>query len=129
MYWKHYFDWGSNLRERIKALINARKVAGVHAGSGLFVQQNAKAKGVYAARVQGSQGDLYVRVGGSDSDWQPSTSNYKDYREYAWGEGWKVWAAIRNNPEVQQAPRKDPFPVPEYTPADQIPVADELLDP
>ena len=68
-------------------------------------------------------------AGWVDSDWQPSTSNYKDYREYAWGEGWKVWVAIRNNPEVQQAPRKDPFPVPEYTPADQIPVADELLDP
>ena len=32
-------------------------------------------------------------AGWLDSDWQPSTSNYKDYREYAWGEGWKVWVA------------------------------------
>jgi alpha-amylase len=29
VFWKHYFDWGGDLRERIKALINARKVAEV----------------------------------------------------------------------------------------------------
>src|SRR5262249_51824797 len=128
VYWKHYFDWGSRLRDRIKALVNARKVAGVHAGSALYVQNNAKDKGVYGARVVGSKGDLYVRIGGSDDDWQPSSSNYKDYREYAWGDGWKVWVGIAGNPEVQQAPLKDALPVPEYKTPDQITVPDEWLE-
>ncbi|VTR94357.1 alpha-amylase : Alpha amylase catalytic region OS=Methylobacterium nodulans (strain ORS2060 / LMG 21967) GN=Mnod_0201 PE=4 SV=1: Alpha-amylase [Gemmata massiliana] len=128
VYWKHYFDWGGDLRERIKALINARKVAGVHSGSDLYVQQNAKAKGVYAARVKGSKGDLYVRVGGTDADWQPSSSNYKDYREYAAGEGWRVWVGILNNPAVQQASLKQPLPVPEYKKPEDIDVPDAWLD-
>lgn len=128
MYWKHYFDWGARLQERIKALVNARKVAGVHAGSVLHVQQNAKGKGVYAARVQGSKGDLYVRVGGSDDDWRPSASNYKDYREYAAGDGWRVWVALPGNPEVRQAQLKDPLTIPEYRKPQDIDVPDEWLD-
>src|SRR3954462_9508634 len=70
VYWKHYFDWGTGLRDKVKALVNARKVAGVHAGSVLHTQNNARDKGVYAALVVGSKGNLYVRVGGSDDDWQ-----------------------------------------------------------
>jgi alpha-amylase len=128
VYWKHYFDWGLRLRERIKALVNARKGAGVHGGSTLYVQNNAKGKGVYAARVVGSRGDLYVRVGGGDADWQPSSSNYQNYREYAWGDGWKVWVGIPGNPEVQQAPLKPAFPVPAYKTPDQIDVPDDWLD-
>ncbi|VTR93323.1 alpha amylase : Alpha amylase catalytic region OS=Methylobacterium nodulans (strain ORS2060 / LMG 21967) GN=Mnod_0201 PE=4 SV=1: Alpha-amylase [Gemmata massiliana] len=128
VYWKHYFDWGLKLRQRIAALVNARKVAGVHAGSALFVQQNAKEKKVYAARVQGRTGDLYVRVGGTDNDWQPSASGYNGYREYAAGEGWKVWVALPDNPEPRQAPKKDAFPVPEYKKPEDINVPDEWLD-
>ena len=33
VYWKHYFDWGADLRNQIRALINARKVAGVTRGA------------------------------------------------------------------------------------------------
>jgi alpha-amylase len=129
VYWKHYFDWRPELRERIKALINARKVAGVHAGSDLFVQMNAKTAGVYAAYVKGKAGDLYVRVGGSDADWHPGRSSYKDYREYAWGDGWKVWVGLPGNPEVKQAPLRDALPVPAYQPADQFTVPDADLEP
>jgi alpha-amylase len=50
VFWKHYFDWGADLQNKIRALINARKVAGVHAGSALHLQDNARAAGVYAAR-------------------------------------------------------------------------------
>ncbi len=128
VFWKHYFDWGERLRERIKALINARKVAGVHAGSTLHVQNNAKDKGVYAARIVGSKGDLYVRVGGTDNDWQPSSSNYRDYREYAGGEGWKVWVGLPENPAVQQAPLKPAFDVPVYKTPDQFQIPDDWLD-
>jgi alpha-amylase len=114
VYWKHYFDWGSDLQNKIKALINARKVAGVDAGSRLHPQDNARAKGIYAAMVQGRRGQLYVRIGGNDSDWQPYFSNYRDYREYAQGAGWKVWVALPGNLPVKQAPLKAALPIPVY---------------
>ncbi|HVJ79959.1 MAG TPA: alpha-amylase family glycosyl hydrolase [Planctomycetia bacterium] len=129
VYWKHYFDWGARLQSRIKALVNARKAAGVHAGSALHVQQNAKAKGVYAARVIGSKGDLFVRIGGADADWQPSSSNYQNYREYAGGDGWRAWVGLPGNPEVQQAPAKPPLPIPVYQRPESIDVPDDWLNP
>ena len=127
VYWKHYFDWGNDLREKIKALINARKVAGVHSGSTLFTQNNAGYKNVYAARITGSKGDIYVRIGGADNDWQPSDSSYKDYREYAQGAGWKVWVGLPNNPGFQQAPRRPAFDVPTYKAAESITIPDDWL--
>jgi len=127
VYWKHYFDWGSDLQNKIKALINSRKVAGVNAGSQLYQQDNARAKGVYAALVQGSRGRLYVRIGGDDSDWQPSFSNYRDYREYAQGAGWKVWVAVPGNPEVRQAPLNQALPVPDYLPPEMTDIPEAWL--
>jgi len=127
VYWKHYFDWGTDLREKIKALINARKVAGVHSGSALHLQHNAQAKGIYAARVVGRQGDLYVRIGGSDMDWQPSDSNYQAYREYANGMGWKVWVGLPENPGVQHASLKGALPIPEYRRPQDIEVPEDWL--
>jgi alpha-amylase len=127
VYWKHYFEWGSSLQTKIKALINARKVAGVHAGSPIFLQDNARAAGAYAARIDGHNGRLYVRIGGSDKDWQPSFSNYKDYREYAAGAGWKVWVALPGNPAVRQAVAHAAFPVPTYKKPAQIVIPDEPL--
>ncbi|HSI83155.1 MAG TPA: alpha-amylase family glycosyl hydrolase, partial [Candidatus Methylacidiphilales bacterium] len=47
VFWKHYFDWGKDLQSRIKALINARKVAGIHAASYIHTQDLARKKGVY----------------------------------------------------------------------------------
>ena len=120
VFWKHYFDWGTDLRNKIDALINARKVAGVHAGSALHLQDNARAAGVYAARVDGRHGELYVRIGGSDAQWEPSMSNYSGYREYAQGAGWKVWVKLPGNPPVRQAELKSPFPVPAFAPAQGI---------
>lgn len=128
VYWKHYFDWGEVLHNKIKALINARKVAGVHAGSELHMQENARQKGVYAARVKGKNGELYVRIGGGDNDWQPSFSNYSQYREYASGTGWKVWVRLPGNPPVKQAPLKSAFLVPQYQAAQDILVPDEWLN-
>jgi alpha-amylase len=128
VYWKHYFDWGADLRNKIRALINARKVAGVHAGSAVNLQTNARNNGVYAARVVGSRGDLYVRVGGDDLQWEPSQSGYQGYREYAAGNGWKVWVALPGNPPVQQAVLKDPLPVPTYQPPGSITVDSSLLN-
>jgi alpha-amylase len=128
IYWKHYFDWGNELCEKIKALINARKVADVHSGSRFYPQQNARERGIYAAYVEGRKGALYVRIGGSDQEWIPADSNYKDYREYAWGSGWKVWVGVPSNPGVQQASLKGGLPIPQYREAKEIAVEDKLVN-
>jgi alpha-amylase len=120
VFWKHYFDWGSDLQNKINALINARKVAGVNAGSKVDPQENAKYSGVYAARITGRNGDLYVRIGGSDRNWQPSDSGYVDYRTYAQGAGWKVWVKLPGNPQVRQAAIRSDLPIPAYRTPDQI---------
>lgn len=110
VYWKHYFEWGSDLQNKINALINARKIAGVHSGSDLYLQNNARQAGVYAAAVRGSRGMLFVRIGGRDSSWQPSSSGYGHYRDYAEGAGWKVWVQLPGNPPVQSASLPLPLP-------------------
>ena len=120
VYWKHYFEWGDDLQQKIKALINARKVAGVNSGSQVDLQDNAKQAGIYAARVAGTHGDLYVRVGGEDSNWVPSASGYADYQEYAAGSGWKVWVKLPGNPAVATAVHHAAFPVPVYKDASVI---------
>lgn len=127
VYWKHYFDWGQDLQQKIQALTNARKVAGVNSGSKINTQENARSKGVYAAMITGKRGELYVRIGGSDNDWQPSFSNYNNYREYAAGSGWKVWIKIAGNPPVQIAPPHAAFSVPHYSKAETISIPDEWL--
>lgn len=119
VYWKHYFEWGKDLQGKIDALINARKAAGVNAGSAVDLQDNARQAGIYAARIRGTHGDLYVRVGGDDTQWQPSDSSYTDYREYASGSGWKVWVSLPGNPPVVKAPHHGAFPIPKYKAANQ----------
>jgi alpha-amylase len=129
VFWKHYFDWSKDLRFKIRALINARKVAGVTSGSVISTQNNARDKGVYAAMIAGKNGALYVRVGGSDNDWNPSMSNYSDYREYAFGAGWKVWVKLAGNPDFQQVPLKPPFAIPAFLPPDKIDVPADWANP
>jgi len=92
----------------------------VNAGSRVDLQNNAWDSGVYAARITGRHGELYVRIGGSDEQWQPSASGYTDYREYAQGAGWRVWVKLPGNPPFQQASRRAALPVPQYRPADHI---------
>jgi len=129
VYWKHYFDWGQELQEKIKALINARKVAGVHSGSRIHTQHNARANDVYAAFIEGWNGKaLYVRIGGSDHDWLPYYSGYKDYQEYAAGTGWKVWVKLAGNPSVQQAKLNHALPIPAYQEPQNIVVNDRWLN-
>jgi alpha-amylase len=127
VFWKHYFDWGDDLRMKIRALINARKVAGVNAGSALHPQDNARKNGIYAAMVEGTHGSLYVRIGGDDSAWEPGMSGYSNFRDYAHGAGWKVWVAIPGNPDVQQAPVKGALPVPTFRDPETISVSDSDL--
>ncbi|MBX2822736.1 MAG: hypothetical protein KTR29_23765 [Rhodothermaceae bacterium] len=128
VYWKHYFDWGPDLQAKIKALINARKVADVHSGVTVYPQLNARDRGVYAAYVAGRKGALYVRIGGSDEQWTPAFSTYSDYREYAAGSGWKVWIGLPGNPEFQEAPLNTELPLPEYREPEEIEVDGSMLN-
>jgi alpha-amylase len=128
VYWKHYFDWGDDLRDKIRAMINARKVAGVHAGSTVHAQDNARNAGVYAARIVGRNGDLYVRIGGDDGAWAPLHSGYQNYRQYADGAGWKVWLGLPGNPGFQEAPLKGAQPIPVYREPYTIEVPDRLVN-
>ena len=92
------------------------------------MQQNAKDNNVYAAMVQGRRGQLYVRIGGNDDDWHPEMSRYANYRDYAHGNGWKVWVHLPGDPPVQQAPKKPPFEnFPTYRKPETIVVPDQWL--
>ena len=92
-----WLDWDPVLREKIKALINARKVAGVTSGSELNTQSNAGTKGVYAARVVGSKGwPLYVRIGAAMSNGSRVSRDTRTI-EYASGAGWRVWIGLPGN--------------------------------
>jgi alpha-amylase len=127
VFWKHYFDWGSELHEKIKALTNARKIAGVKSGSALHTQNNAQSQGIYAAMIEGANGSLYVRIGGTDAQWQPSTSGYQDYRDYAHGAGWTVWVGLPGNPDVKQAGPRPAFQVDPYQDAKTISVTNQQV--
>ena len=51
VYWKHYFDWGQDLAAtRSARSINARKVAGVHAGSELARCKTTRGRGASTRR-------------------------------------------------------------------------------
>ncbi|HSI84771.1 MAG: alpha-amylase C-terminal beta-sheet domain-containing protein, partial [Candidatus Methylacidiphilales bacterium] len=127
--WKHYFDWGKDLQSRIKALINARKVAGIHAASYIHTQDLARKKGVYGAEVLGNAGKLYVRIGGDNSSWTPGDSGYSNYRSYAKGEGWEVWIALPGNPEPKEAPlNRSLGELPELVKLDDIVVKDSDVE-
>ena len=91
------FRLGPDLRNKIKALINARKVAGVHPVAIRTCRTTLGRDGVYAARVAGRDGELYVRVGAAEG-WQPTAQGYADYREYATGAGWKRLGATAGQP-------------------------------
>lgn len=112
VYWKHYFDWGTVLKTKIRALINARKVADIHSGVEFHSQNNAHHNGVYAARVEGRAYPLYVRIGGDDDKWNPSHSGYTPYRTYAQGAGWKVWIGLPEDSALKQAAFPQSFEVP-----------------
>jgi alpha-amylase len=72
VYWSHFFDWGTDARERITRLIQVRKAAGLHARSGLTIHEAGP--GLYAATT-----DNKVAVKLGSRDWHP-------------GDGWKLAA-------------------------------------
>ena len=74
VYWPHFYDWG--LHDQIKALIGARKSAGITSTSAVAVQAADNSR--YAAIVDGK---LAVKIG--PGDWDP-------------GAGWDLAASGKN---------------------------------
>ena len=64
VFWSHYFDWGHATRQRIDKLIKLRRSAGIHAGSGVDIQEARQ--GLYAAIIDGR---VAVKLG--TRDWCP----------------------------------------------------------
>ncbi|MEM1057312.1 MAG: alpha-amylase C-terminal beta-sheet domain-containing protein [Bacteroidota bacterium] len=81
VYWPHYFDWDSDLRNEIDALIRVRHQQGITSTSGIDVQ-TAEA-GRYAAIVNGNTA---VTIG--PEPWSPSKGGWTPA---ASGNEWAVW--------------------------------------
>jgi alpha-amylase len=108
VYWKHFFDWGFG--PQIKALVKARKYAGVHSGSYIKTEVH---DGAYVAIVgdrPSESSTLIVKIGpgfGFNPDpelWHLETS----------GDGYAVWVRKSKKAETQatvDAP-KPALPVP-----------------
>jgi alpha-amylase len=68
VYYPHVYDW--NLRAAIKALISARKSAGITSTSAVSIQQATT--GLYAAIITGTTHKLAMKIG--PNSWSPSGS-------------------------------------------------------
>lgn len=80
VYWPHYFDWGSNLRNKIKSLISIRKSQGITATSSVSIQAADGSK--YAAIINNNTA---VKIGGGS--WSPGGG----WTLAASGNNWAVW--------------------------------------
>lgn len=108
VYWKHYFEW--NRGDEIKALIKARKYAGIHSGSYI----KSEVHGADYVAIVGDQSQesstLIVKIGpgfGFNVDanlWGLETS----------GNGYAVWIRKSKKEETRQAvdAEQTPFPIP-----------------
>lgn len=81
VYWSHYFDWGTDLRNKIKSLINIRKSQGISATSAVSIQVADGSK--YAAIINNNTA---VKIGGGS--WSPGGSGWW---LAASGNNWAVW--------------------------------------
>ena len=72
VFWSHYFDWGTDTRNRLDKLLRVRRDAGLTAKSSVEIKE-AKA-GLYAAVIDGK---VAMKLG--SADWSP-------------GDGWTLRA-------------------------------------
>ncbi|WP_271783995.1 starch-binding protein [Aquimarina algiphila] len=72
VFWTHFIDGGSGVRNAIKNLISARKSVRVHSGSTINI---AEARGnLYAAYIDGKSGTLVMKLG--NENWSPNGSGW-----------------------------------------------------
>lgn len=83
IYYPHVYNWG--LKADIKALVDARKAAGITSTSAVSIQQAAT--GLYAAIITGTNYQLAMKIG--PNSWAPSGS----WTMVASGANYAVWRA------------------------------------
>ncbi|CAI5467854.1 unnamed protein product [Closterium sp. Yama58-4] len=71
VFYDHFFDWGSDLKNQIQQLIDARRRAGIHSRSSIQILAADDSR--YAAIIGGN---LCVKIG--DGEWSPDTSGVVD---------------------------------------------------
>jgi len=72
VFWTHFFDGGTGVRNAIKDLISARKSVRVYAGSTISIDE-ARAD-LYAAYIDGKSGTLAMKLG--SGNWSPNGSGW-----------------------------------------------------
>lgn len=80
VYWTHYFDWGSSLKNKIKSLVSIRKSQGITSGSSLNIVAADNSK--YAAIINGNTA---VKIGWGS--WSPGGG----WSVASSGNDWAVW--------------------------------------
>ena len=88
VFYTHYFDWGSSVKQEITDLIGARKDAGVHNQSALTI--HAAQANIYAATINGTSHDLTVKLG--SGSWSPASAGLAgDWTLVTSGNNYAVW--------------------------------------
>ncbi|RYX81247.1 hypothetical protein EON83_25005 [bacterium] len=85
VYWKHYFDWERG--PEIKALIHARKYAGIHSGSFLKTEVQGDCYVATLGDETTESSTLIVKIGASD-DYKPDG---RVWNLETSGDGYAVW--------------------------------------
>ncbi len=72
VFWTHFFDGGSGVRNAIKELISARKSVRIYAGSPISIDQARN--DLYAAYIDGRNGTIAMKLG--SGSWSPNGNNW-----------------------------------------------------
>ncbi len=89
VFWPHFFDWGTDYRNRLQGLINIRKAVGITATSRISVV--AASDELYAAIVEGESGSVAVKLG-RNLNWNPGSG----WILAASGDRYAVWTRDPN---------------------------------
>ncbi len=89
VFWPHFYDWGTQYKSQIQALISARKKAGITSTSEVRIL--TATNGLYAAVITGNTQWVALKMG-SDMSWQPGPG----WTLVTSGEKYAVWTQNRN---------------------------------
>ncbi|MDA8243874.1 MAG: alpha-amylase family glycosyl hydrolase [Elusimicrobia bacterium] len=84
VFWPHFFDWGQDYQNRILALMNVRRAAGITSTSRMGIL--AATNELYAAVIDGDKGRVVVKIG-RNWGWNPGSG----WTLAASGDRYAVW--------------------------------------
>jgi len=89
VFWKDIYDSNQYYEQAINQLIRLRQLYGIHSESKLFIDKAQQGAG-YAAYIQGTKGELAVKIG--PEAWQPSGQKWNSSQHLLIsGESFAVW--------------------------------------